>query len=201
MTASALPVPVYVIGGWMRSGTSMMMRALRAGGMDVAYSPAREETRRRHADQWYDPNAGGLLELDQADYQAPGFPAGYEGRLIKCLRSGPSRMAHMPGGIRVVYMLRDHEEQRQSLLAFFGRVPPSVQQLEAETARNLAAIRARADIALMTLEYTTVLADPHAAMAGVARFFGVRLDVAAAAAVVDPALYRYRAPELVPGIV
>lgn len=195
--------PVYVVSGWMRTGTSMMMQALAAGGMDAAYRPGRDQMVARYADDAYHPNGGGLWELERRDYLAAGFPAGYEGRLIKCLRRGPARMVQSPGGIRVVYMLRDPEEIRQSFMAFFPRSrPPGVRQLEAENARNLEAIRARDDVAVITMHYVDeVLADPAAALHRVADHFGVQLDVAAAAAVVDPARRRYRASELVPGIV
>ena len=36
--------PVYLVVGWMRSGTSMMMHALKEGGMNVTSGP--EATRR-----------------------------------------------------------------------------------------------------------------------------------------------------------
>ena len=196
-----MTAPVYVVSGWMRSGTSMMMHALETGGMEAAYRTQRDKMRVAHADKWYDPNPGGLYELHRDDYRRAGFPAGYEGKLVKALRRGPSRMAHVDGGIKCVYMLRDHEEQRQSLMGFFGNVPPTVEKLAAETELNLAAIRARDDIDLMTLEYADVIADPKGRLAEVAAFFGVDLDVDKAASVVSPDLYRYRKENLEPGVV
>lgn len=193
--------PVYVVGGWMRSGTSMMMQALHAGGMQAAYSDQRERLRTRHADEHYDPNVGGLWELDRADLGRRDLPHGFEGKLIKVLRRRPARFARTPGGVRLVYMLRDPEEQRQSLQAFLGRCPPGVERIAAETAANLAAIRAHPDIEVMTLRYEQVLGDPAGALGQVAGFMGVELDVAAAAAVVRPELRRYRVDELIPGMV
>jgi len=43
---------LYVVSGFMRTGTSMMMRALEAGGMDASYRQSRE-TMRQH--QYHDP--------------------------------------------------------------------------------------------------------------------------------------------------
>lgn len=93
--------PVYVIGGFMRSGTSMMMRALEAGGMEACYRKSRDQMKARYADDQYDPNAGGLYELERRDYRRPDFPIGYEGKLIKCLQRGPrSRTMLPPAGTR-----------------------------------------------------------------------------------------------------
>jgi hypothetical protein len=195
--------PVFVVSGWMRSGTSMLMRALEAGGMDAAYRGSRDEMADRAADEHWHPQHGhGLYELERADYSTPGFPRGYEGRLVKCLRGSPARMSWMLGGIRVVYMLRDFEEIRQSYGAFFpASIPPSVEWLARETDANLTAIGGRDHVDLMTLRYEAVLADPVAELGRVGAFVGVPLDVGAAARVVDPALRRFRAVELVPGIV
>ena len=79
---------LYVVSGFMRTGTSMMMKALEAGGLDACYKQSREEMKNRYADEHYDPNIGGLYELERKDYQKPNFPRDYEGKLIKCLNKG-----------------------------------------------------------------------------------------------------------------
>ena len=47
---------LYVVSGFMRTGTSMMMKALEAGGLKVKYKQSREEMRKSFADKYYDPN-------------------------------------------------------------------------------------------------------------------------------------------------
>ena len=111
---------LYVVSGFMRTGTSMMMKALEAGGMDACYRQSRDEMKNRFADEHYDPNIGGLYELERGDYQKPDFPKGYEGKLIKALNQGIPKMAVMPE-IRAVFMRRDAEEIRQSYMPFLGR--------------------------------------------------------------------------------
>ena len=120
---------VYVVSGFMRTGTSMMMRALESGGMTACYRQSRDEMRLRFADEHYDPNIGGLYELAPKDYQDKNFPEPYKGKLIKGLNFCVPRMKVMPDGIRVVLMLRDKEEIRQSYDAFFGKQLKNLDQL------------------------------------------------------------------------
>lgn len=195
------PQPVYVVSGFMRSGTSMMMKALEAGGMEAAYRQSRDVMKDRFADAEYDPNIGGLFELERADYQKPDFPHGYEGKLIKALRMGPGRMAVMPGGIRVVFMRRDAEEIRQSYMAFFGRSDFTVEQIEADVERSLTAARNRRDTRVLEVWYRGVVENPRPWFERIRKFYDVRLDVDACASVVSDEWLRYRKEELEVGVV
>jgi len=64
---------LYVVSGFMRTGTSMMMRALENAGMNASYKQSRDEMKSRFADEFYDPNIGGLYELEREDYQKKTF--------------------------------------------------------------------------------------------------------------------------------
>lgn len=178
----------------------MMMRALEAGGMEACYRASRDEMKARFADEQYDPNIGGLYELERRDYQRQDFPRGYEGKLIKCLQMGPGRMRVMPSGIKVVFMRRDPEEQRQSYDAFFGQNAFTVEEIERRVRDSLEAIYNRRDTACMELWYANVVEQPWEHLARVATFFGVNLDLDAAAAVVDRQYYRFRREELEVGV-
>jgi hypothetical protein len=191
---------LYVVSGFMRTGTSMMMKALEAGGLDAAYRQSRELMRRRFADTHYDPNVGGLYELARADYMAPDFPAKYNGRLIKALNSGVPAMNVMPSGIRVVFMRRDAEEIRQSYLAFFGQDLP-MGNFQPRMERVLAVIRNRRDVvSCHEFWFRDVVADPAGHFAVLAEA-GWPIAPAACAAVVDPGCCRYRREHLEEGIV
>ena len=85
--------PIYIVSGWMRSGTSMMIRALEAGGMEAVYTPG-------HPD----------YELSKEDYRLNRSPELYEGKVVKSLRFGTEQMWPWPGGYRVVFMDRDSRE-------------------------------------------------------------------------------------------
>lgn len=195
-----MELPVYVVSGYMRSGTSMMMKALEAGGMEACYRASREEMRLHFADQHYDPNVGGLYELERNDYLAPDFPHGYEGKLVKVLRMGVAQMNVSPSGVRVLFMRRDPEEIRQSYMAFFGRTDMTTDNIEAMVTRSLAMARNRRDTDVMEVPFRGVVDDPLAWFERI-KAFGFAINVSAAAAVVRPDLLRYRREELEIGIV
>jgi len=193
---------LYVVSGFMRTGTSMMMKALEAGGLDAAYQQSREEMRRRFADDQYDPNLGGLYELEREDYRKPDFPRGWEGKLIKCLSRGPAQMMPMPDGIRVVFMRRDTEEISQSYMAFFGRrLNPQLEGvLQDRMDAIVERIQNRKDVlSLDVFWFRDVVGAPREYFEQL-RKHSWPIDVDAAVGVVDPSLCRYKREELTEGI-
>lgn len=193
---------IFVVTGFMRSGTSMMMRALEAGGLDACYDASRDEMKARFADEKYDPNIGGLYELRRDQYNETDFPLKYEGKLIKALRGGVPKMAVCPTGLRVVLMLRDPEEIRQSYNAFFSGNMPVSNNEEIVKEMNLLEekIRNRKDVlSLDVLWYRDVVANPLGAFT-LLRDHGWSIDVEKCVAVVDEGLVRYKHENLHYGV-
>lgn len=156
---------IYIVSGFMRSGTSMMMKALEAGGMDAAYSKARDE---RMNKKWGEPDipAGyvpndSYYELDAENYRSEDFPYAYEGKLIKCLWGGILRLP--VGEYRIVFMRRNVNEIRRSLIAFFGRAHQFAERLDfdEQMERIVGIIKDRRSvISLDVLHYADVVSDP-----------------------------------------
>jgi hypothetical protein len=191
---------IYVVSGFPRTGTSMMMRCLEAGGLTPAFSSDRERGFMTLGDDHYHPNQGGFHEVRLAEYGSPGFPLDYQDRLIKVLAWGLDSMAANPGGYRIVLMLRDPEEIRQSYEAAFGKgfnLPPDYwRRMEAVEAR----MRNRKDVhAVSVFAYRSVVGDPRFAFDQLAAE-GWPVAVEAAVNVVDPAQCRFRKEWLVEGI-
>lgn len=191
---------VFVVSGFMRTGTSMMMKALEAGGLDACYAQSRNVMKDRFADEHYDPNIGGLFELERGDYRMFGFPKRHEGKLIKALNQGVPRMAVMPHGIRVVFMRRDPEEVRQSYDAFFDQQLRNIEHLDRNMQDVIARIQNRRDVkSLDVFWYRQVIGSPLSHFE-VLKANGWPIDPEAAAGVVDPALCRFKIENLTVGI-
>lgn len=191
---------LYVVSGYMRTGTSMMMHALEEGGMTASYKQSRDVMKNRFADEHYDPNIGGLFELERRDFLEFGFPRKYAGTVLKALNFGVPRMAVMSHGIRVVFMRRDAEEIRQSFDAFFDQPLQNAQHL----ARNMDAvveqIRNRRDVLSTDIFwYRNVVKEPKRHFQMLAAH-GWPVDAEKAAAVVDPGLCRFKIENLEIGI-
>ncbi len=190
---------IVVVSGLPRSGTSMMMAMLAAGGVE----PASDGVRRADAD-----NPRGYFELE-AVKGLPGdqgwLPA-CRGRAVKVV----SRLLlHLPAGhrYRVVFMFRDLGEvlaSQRRMLQRAGRPwdpaeePALAQAFRGHLARVVAWMDSRPEVAWQGFEHRQVLADPAAAARRLAGFLGRELDLAAAAAAVDPALHRQRREDLGP---
>ncbi len=192
---------LYVVSGFMRTGTSMMMKALEEGGISASYRQSRDVMKNRFADDQYDPNIGGLFELQRQDYRKPNFPKGYEGKLIKALNMGVPRMDVMPDGIRVVFMKRDPEEIRQSYDAFFGKSLRDVDAIKKSMDSNIKRIQNRKDVkSLDVFWYRDVVKEPKKYFQ-ILKDHGWPIDVVKCVAVVDPKYCRFKKEELTVGII
>jgi hypothetical protein len=157
---------LYIVSGFMRSGTSMMMRALEAGGLDAVYSTKRDsEMNARWGQPDYLPNDS-YYELDGDDYLRGGLEQRYPGKLVKCLWGGVLRLP--PGDYRVVFMRRPAAEIRVSLLAFFGSDYAATQFPDLDKAMDgvIDILRDRRSFrSVDVLHYKDVLANPRKAFA------------------------------------
>jgi len=184
----------YIVSGFMRTGTSMMMQALAEGGLEPAYNPVRDKMNKDFGDNDYQPNPGGFYELTRQDYRQPGFPHQFEGKLIKCLFGGLPRMA--VGNYKVVFMMRDPEEIRQSYESFFNKpAPPILNQYDQIMKDSIDMLKNRKDTEVIVFEYRKVVEDPLEHFRILKRNEW-DIDVNKAAASVNPELCRYRLEEL-----
>lgn len=196
---SNVDAPVYIVSGYMRTGTSMMMQALEAGGLEVVARESRDEMRKLYADEHYDPNKGGLYELEYDDYFSNDFPKKFQGKLIKCLGGGLLSMHQMPR-IKIVFMRRPFEEIRQSYQAFFGvRFDAKESRFERMTARVLQTLRARTDTDIEVFWYKDVLERPIEHFERLVAC-GWPIDPVLAGATVNYEMYRFRLENLEIGI-
>ncbi len=188
--------PIVVVSGLPRSGTSMAMRMLEAGGLAVTTDGE------RRADE---DNPHGYYEDERVKdlAQAPDLSwlRGCRGRAVKViswlLKDLPPNLNY-----RVVLMQRDLGEvlaSQRKMLDHLGTADdtPDERMLELWRdhlwrARYL--LRRAPQFEWMELPYAEALADPRKAAARMAAFVD-GLDAQAMAAVVDPSLYRNRASE------
>ena len=184
---------VTVVSGLPRSGTSMLMRMLEAGGIPPLTDGARA------ADE---DNPLGYYELERVKL----LPAEVDwldaaaGRAVKVISA---LVAKLPEGrrYRVVFLERDLAEvlaSQRRMLERRGertdRVPDH--EMAAMFRRHVASVldgvRARADMRLLVLAHADVIADPAAAAERIDDFLAGGLDRRAMGAAVDASLWRQR---------
>lgn len=174
---------IYIVCGILRSGTSMMMAALEAGGLEAVAKP--EQASRAMVDG-RDPHPSGVYQLKAADLKALQTADGaahLDGKLVKVLHRQLATVAHQKHGIRVVFVRRDAEESAQSAMAMFGPAPGSFVAENKRLDEIIADFAARPDVlSVDTVAFREVVADPKACFAALAEH-GWPIDVKRAAMV------------------
>lgn len=184
---------VIVVSGLPRSGTSMMMQMLAAGGVPLVTDEARGP----------DPdNPRGYFEFDPVKRTAQDarWVGGAAGKAVKVIHL---LLPDLPGGYRyrVIFMHRDVGEvlaSQEAMLRRRGRrgADLSPGQLAAAFSGQLRRVRAwlagQAHFAVLDVPYAQVIEDPAGQAARVNQFLGGHLDEARMAAAVDPTLQRQR---------
>jgi hypothetical protein len=190
--------PVVLVSGLPRSGTSMMMQMLEAGGLPILFDDARK------ADE---SNPEGYREMERVKELARGGDASWlrkaRGRAIKIIAY---YLPYLPSDLnyRVVFMQRDLTEvlasQRRMLAARDETSDADDERLQGlfrdhlgEASRLLSE---RPCFESLEVRYREVIDDPERVAATVAGFLGGGLDVRAMAATVKPELYRNRATHI-----
>ena len=188
------PDAVIVVSGLPRSGTSMMMQMLEAGGVPVLTDGVRE------ADE---DNRRGYYELEEVkrsrrDVSWVAQAAGKAVKVVSMLLYELPEDRHY----RVVFMRRDMDEvlaSQRAMLKRRGEPDPgqaSDQEIGAKFQAHLAEVdgwmEQRSNMEALHVEYADVLEDPTSWAQRIARFLGRDMDVEAMVKVVDGGLRRQR---------
>ena len=195
-TTAPMAESLIVVTGLPRSGTSMLMQMLAAGGMPILS----DELRRPDDD-----NPRGYLEFEPVKNLLKDATCLYAGR-GKCVKIVAPLLKAIPADLplRVIFNERDLDEvldsQDRMLVHRHGSAPddPSLRQrLRDEYARTLTRMKAllanRPQTQVLMLNHREIVANPKAVAAQISTFLEGRLDPHKAAAAVDPTLYRNRA--------
>jgi hypothetical protein len=184
---------VTIVSGLPRSGTSMLMQMVHAGGLPAVTDGERVAD----AD-----NPRGYFEFERvkALRTDKGWLDEAEGKVVKVIHM---LLPELPDDreYRVVFVERDLDEvvaSQQTMLARLGKpggaLPP--ERLKAAFGAQLqqvsAVLAGRPRTAVLRIAYKEVIADPVGAAARIDEFLGGGLDRAAMAASVDAGLYRNR---------
>src|SRR5512140_3907577 len=186
---------VIVVSGLPRSGTSMMMKMLAEGGLQVLTDSIRT------ADE---DNPNGYFELEVVKQLAEGqkeWLANADHKLVKVISA---LLEHLPPEhhYKVLFMERQIPEilasQRKMLARRNETSAISDADMEAQFREHLKAIKywlaRQPNMEVMYVDYNRMMADPEAYCPKIAQFVGVPMDIEKMRAVPNERLYRNRAP-------
>jgi hypothetical protein len=185
---------ITIVSGLPRSGTSMMMKMLEAGGM-----PSYTDNIRTPDDD----NPKGYYEFERVKKLPDGdseWLADAEGKAVKVISA---LLEHLPADYtyRALFMQRKMEEilaSQKQMLIRSGQPTDRVgdDKLAEMYGKHLAKVKAwlesQTNFSIVYLDYNQLLLDPQKYALQVNEFLGNDLDPQAMASVVDTNLYRQR---------
>ena len=179
----------YVVSGLERSGTSLMMQMLHAGGLPTAFDDSRPAD--EHNPRGYYELAGGKIinRLMDGTFNIHS----HKGHVIKVTAYG---LKFLPqANYRVVYMMRNMDEVLKSMQKMGGEVDEGKDGALFTRLNefSLELMRTRDDVEYITVNHRDLVDDPGSQMERVSSFLGEPCDVDAAIGAVDSSLYRNRA--------
>jgi len=187
--------PIVIVSGLPRSGTSMAMKMLEAGGIPILADGIRNADISNPKGYYeYEP----VKELDKGGDAA--WLAEARGKAVKIISF---LLTWLPEtyDYRVILMQRDLREvlaSQNAMLAHRGEVPGAAEdeqmlRMYEDHLKKVARFMAnRSCFSTLSVDYRDVVQNPRDAAGRINGFLGGTLDVERMAAIADPALYRNR---------
>lgn len=183
---------VVIVSGLPRSGTSLAMKMLEAGGMPVLIDNIRTPD---------EDNPKGYYEFErvkQIEHDQSWLPEA-QGKVVKMISA---LLLHLPDGYtyQILFMRRAMPEilaSQKRMLTRSARTDEISDERMAELYRKHlekveAWMRGRPNVQVIDVDYNTLMRSPRAEARKINTFLGNRLDVDQMVACVDQGLYRNR---------
>lgn len=190
--------PIVVVSGLPRSGTSMAMKMLDAGGIELVTDNERTADVDNPKGYFEDERVKNLAESEDTTWVLDA-----RGKGIKVVSS---LLQYLPRDVnyQLVFMRRHLHEvvaSQNKMLARRGETSDTtdermIELYESHLRRINAMLRHASHFRAIDLHYTAVLESPRDEAERIREFLGRSLDVERMAAVVDERLYRNRAESL-----
>lgn len=185
---------IIIVSGLPRSGTSMMMKVLETGGMEIVTDNIRV------ADE---DNPKGYFELEQVKALKDGDDAWITGAPGKVVKVISSLVEHLPSRYqyKIVFMRREITEilasQKQMLIRRGEPNDGNDQEMAEMFQEHLKRVRVwlanQPNMEVLYVDYNALMGNPEPEIKAVAEFLGLTENLNALLAVPDKKLYRQKA--------
>ena len=187
--------PIVLVSGLPRSGTSMAMKMLEAGGMEIIVDNIRTADEDNPKGYFEDERVKELAEMDDTTWLHAA-----RGKVIKVVSS---LLQYLPkdNSYKVVFMRRNLHEVLASQAKMLDRRGEEntsededmLRMYESHLDKVKFQLRFRDWFDVLYLDFSEVVGDPETQAKRLNEFVGGHLDVEKMATQVDPNLYRNRA--------
>jgi hypothetical protein len=185
---------IIVVSGLPRSGTSMMMKMLEAGGLEILTDNLREADAN---------NPKGYYEFERVKQMKDGDLAWLPDALGKVVKIVTGLITFLPAGYnyKVIFMQRELKEVLSSQKKMLGRLGKGDDNIPDDTMTKIYQehlkqverwISKQPNMEVLYVNYNTMVSDPTESLHKVNAYFGGGMNVEMMAKVVDKELYRER---------
>lgn len=185
---------IIIVSGLPRSGTSMMMKILEAGGVEILTDNIRK------ADE---DNPNGYYEFEKVK-QIKTDKSWLSNAQNKAIKMVSALLKYLPSGYnyKIIFIERRIEEilasQKQMLLR--KDKPISDENITNSLLKHIKKVKAwlkkQSNIKFISINYNQVLSDPKKEVKRLNKFLNLNLDSEAMIKVVNPRLYRQKVNQL-----
>ena len=186
--------PIIIVSGLPRSGTSMMMKMLNEGGLQIMT----DEHRRADED-----NPNGYFELEAVKQLPEGNFVWLQDATGKVTKVISSLLEYLPStySYKVIFMEREIKEiltSQQKMLANRNEISNVDEaEMEQKFQNHLAAVKAwlvrQSNVEALYVNFNALMADPKPLCNRISDFLSVSLDINRMLSVPNKQLYRNRA--------
>lgn len=185
---------VIIVSGLPRSGTSMMMKMLEAGGLKILTDNLREADAN---------NPKGYYEFERVKQMKDGNLAWLPDAVGKVVKIVTGLIIYLPSDYKykIIFMKRDLDEVLSSQKKMLGRLGKEDDNIPDDKMakvyeEHLKQVKGwlvrQPNIEVLYVNYNTMVADPTESLHKVNEFLGGNMDIQVMSAVVDKELYRER---------
>ena len=185
---------VIIVSGLPRSGTSMMMKMLEAGGLEILTDNLREADAN---------NPKGYYEFERVKQMKDGDLTWLPDAVGKVVKIVTGLIMYLPSDYKykIIFMKRDLNEVLSSQKKMLGRLGKEDDNIPDDKMgkvyeEHLKQVKGwlvrQPNIEVLYVNYNAMVADPTESLHKVNEFLGGNMDVQVMSAVVDKELYRER---------
>jgi len=182
----------YIVSGLERSGTSLLMQILRAGGIPTSFDDDSRPADESNPKGYYELEGGKIINklMDGS------FPlANYKGKFIKITAYGLRFLP--PGNYKIIYSERNIEEILDSMEKIIGKKDSNREETRDTFIKlnNLVknSIQEREDMDILLINYNNIISNPENNISKIVDFLGMPSDILGKMIdAVDNKLYRQR---------
>ncbi len=181
---------IYIVSGLPRSGTSMLMQILEAGGIEI-FTDEKREPNKDNPRGYYEYEKVKSLEKDNS------WVGKSQGKAIKVIAQ---LLKYLPDEFeyKIIFMHRNVDEVIMSQQKMLGKDPeenlPRVKEIfEEQVKEALNLIEQKDNMEVLEVDHRNVIKNTEEVVSKIQKFLDLDMDTKAMTDVVDPSLHRNKA--------